>query len=267
MKKGSFLSTVLALAGAADVAAATEFDRIDRAVNANVCDNWDADGDYADGDFDVVGYDDVGASPRGGRGRSMPGGHPAGRGGRSANLSHRGGGFGRGGMGPGMGGRGMGPGTSHPGNLLPPGAPSPPWFQSAFGVSPNTEQMHILPLTPQTNGGVFSAAVAAISYQARPQRPFRGERPLVTLQATGASAVGVQPFSTLITVGVIPQQVEIGNIPITLWAATAFGVRLAMTDAAPGVLINFPVQLPTPNPIAGADTLLVQIALIGRVLA
>jgi len=207
-----------------------------------------------DGEFDVVGEDGevIGVT----RGRNVRG--------RSSAMLHRGrGGFSRGGINRAQAARGGG----RPGSLLPHGAPNPPWFQSAFGVSPNTEQMHILPMTPQANNGVFSATVATISYQARPQRPFRGERPLATLQATGTSSVGVQPFSTLITVGVIPQQVEIGNIPITLWAPTAFGVRLAMTDAAPGVLINFPVQLPTPNPITSTDTLLVQIALIGRVLA
>lgn len=218
--------------------------------------------DDVSGEFDVVGDEEVGARMPGGS-RGIQRGH-GGFGGGRGGAQH---GFSRGGMNRGLQMRGGGPAGMHPGSLLPPGAPTPPWFQSAFGVSPNAEQMHILPLTPQSNNGVFSAAVANISFQARPQRPFRGERPLTILQATGASAAAAQPFSTLITVGVIPQQVEIGNIPISLWAPTAFGVRLAMTDAAPGVLINFPVALPSPNPITGTDTLLVQLSLIGRVLA
>jgi len=218
-------------------------------------------------DFDVVGYSDVDGDELVGVTRQL-GRRPFGS--HSRSLAH---GRGHGALQhPGAGGRHPGMmrnmrGRGGPGGMLPSGAPVPPWFQSAFGVSPNAEQMHTLPLTPQTNGGVFSAAVALIFFQARPQRPFRGERPVAILQATGASAVGVQPFSTLITVGVLPQQVEIGNIPISLWAPTAFGVRLAMTDAAPGVLINFPISLPTPNPITGTDTLLVQLIVIGRVLA
>lgn len=260
MKK--FLSTMTALVavGACDemnVASGT-FKNIDRAINANVCDNWDE----VDGEFDVVGEDGevIGTT----RGRSV---RPTAN--HSRSMQRGAGNFSRGGMSRAQSGRGVAPHGygGNPGMMLPHGAPNPPWFQSAFGVSPNTEQMHILPLTPQANNGIFSATVATISYQARPQRPFRGERPLVTMQATGTTSVGVQPFSTLITVGVIPQQVEIGNIPISLWAPTAFGVRLAMTDAAPGVLINFPVQLPTPNPITTTDTLFVQISLIGRVLA
>lgn len=221
-----------------------------------------------DGDFDVVGFDAETGLPivgaRGSaRGRSGAGrGHsPAGRGG--ANMQR--GAMNHGGR-PGGGSRGFA-GTGYPGGFpgLPSGVSAPSWMNGAWGVNPPNEMLHVLPLLPQTNAGIFTAAVTSIQFLTRPQKPFRGERLLSTTTNTGASAPGVSVQSTAIFVGVDLQQVESGNIPIATWAATAFGVRLAMVDALPGIEISIPcVSVGT---LAGTDSVAITLVLLGRVLA
>ena len=160
---------------------------------------------------------------------------------------------------------GYGAGGMHAGNLLPNGVHAPNWMNGAWGVNPPNEMLHVLPLIPQSNAGIFAAAVTSIQYLTRPQKPFRGERLLSTTTNTGASAPGVSVQSTAIFVGVDLQQVESGNIPIATWAATAFGVRLAMVDALPGIEISIPcISVGT---LAGTDTIACTLVLLGRVLA
>jgi hypothetical protein len=258
--KTAFLSSALALAaaGAQDAAnvAAITFDRIDRAINANVCDNYDDD---MDGDFDVVGDDEElgargGRGGRGGYGRS-PGrggafrGHPGSRGAQRGPQVQR----------------GQHPRQAGGGYNFPPGTHVPPWLRGAYGVHGPSEQLHVLPLQPETNNGVFTSAIANIQYSARPQKPFRGERLVTQLIRAGASAAAVLPESTGIFVGVDLQQVEQGNIPVETWPVTAFGVRLAFVDCLPGILIKYPVTLV--GALAVGDTITLLVTLLGRVLA
>jgi hypothetical protein len=214
--------------------------------------SWDIDGV----EFDVVGYDEHGPV-LGATGRQR-GGYGRGSGGRGAPGGGRGGGIQRG-HGPTGGGRG---GGSFPG--LPPGVQAPSWMNGAWGVNPPNEMLHVMPLVPDLNGGVFTAAVTAVEFIARPQKPFRGERLITTV--TRAGAAGALPVSTGIFVGVDLQQVESGNIPIETWLATAFGVRLAMVDALPGIEIRVPVVI-AGAAITSTDTVTVTITVLGRVLA
>ena len=264
MKHLSIMTALMAVGSlAADNVASRELARVDRAVNANVCDNYDD----VDGEFDVVGIDEETGLPvlgaRGGRGGGGRGGqHRFSQGGGRGQPSrgtgvHRGAGGGHPGARPGRGGGGF------PG--LPPSAHAPSWMTGAWGVNPPNEMLHVLPLIPQSNAGIFTVTVTSIQYLTRPQKPFRGERLLSTTTNTGASAPGVSIQSTAIFVGVDLQQVESGNIPIATWAATAFGVRLAMVDALPGIEISIPcVSVGT---LADTDTVAVTLVLLGRVLA
>lgn len=258
MKSLLSLVTCLAVIGVkSDDAASSEFARVDRAVNANVCDSWDLDGE----EFDVVGYDDNGGPLLGATGRSRGGAQRGGfgRGGgqhsssRSAQRGHaatgRGGSMQRGGQG-------------FPG--LPQGVHAPSWMNGAWGVNPPNEMLHVMPLVADTNGGVFTSAISAVEFIARPQKPFRGERLITTV--TRAGAAGALPVSTGIFVGVDLQQVESGNIPIETWLATAFGVRLAMVDALPGIEIRVPVII-AGAAITSTDTVTVTVTVLGRVLA
>jgi hypothetical protein len=223
--------------------------------------SWDLDGD----EFDVVGYDHDGSpllgatgrsrnasGGRGGMGRSPGGGSRSAQ--RGPSTGPRGGSMNRGASGF--------QGGSFPG--LPSGVHAPSWMNGAWGVNPPNEMLHVMPLVAQTNGGVFTSAVSACEFIARPQKPFRGERLITTV--TRAGAAGALPVSTGIFVGVDLQQVESGDIPIETWLATAFGVRLAMVDALPGIEIRVPV-VTTGAAITSTDTVTVTITILGRVLA
>lgn len=228
----------------------------DRLLNGSVCDvGYD---DEMDGDFDVVGvYDEegnmVGAMPRARGSRGIQRGHAAtgrgaqGRGGRSA------------------GGRGAGFAPPRPN--LAPGIQAPPWWKGTSGVNQPNEMLHVMPLVPDVNNGVFTTAftAATITFISRPQKPFRGERIITNVSPFGPTASGV-PNSTGIFVGVDLQQVEAGNIPLSTWAATAFGVRLAMVDAEPGIEIRIPVVL-VGTALLTTDTVTVSVTILGRVLA
>ena len=67
------------------------------------------------------------------------------------------------------------------GQLQLPAQPSWRGNQVAPGVMGPRPGLEILPMTPQSNGGVFSQANGAtqILFTARPQRPFRPERLVV----------------------------------------------------------------------------------------
>jgi hypothetical protein len=221
--------------------------------------SWDVDGE----EFDVVGYDHDGSPLLGATGRTSRGGFGRGGGGSGSRGAQRGpGATGRGGAGQRGGMQQSRGGAGFPG--LPAGVHAPPWMNGAWGVNPPNEMLHVMPLVPDLNGGVFTAAFTAIEYIARPQKPFRGERLITTV--TRAGAAGSLPVSTGIFVGVDLQQVESGNIPIETWLATAFGVRLAMVDALPGIEIRVPVII-AGAAITSTDTVTVTITVLGRVLA
>jgi hypothetical protein len=139
-----------------------------------------------------------------------------------------------------------------------------PWMagQYAPGTWQPREGMVPLPMTPSANNGVFTSAVTQITWTARPQKRFRGERLIATVLRNGASTAGVQPISTAIFVGTDLQQAQAGNTPIDIWAAQAFGVRLYMTPAQPGVDITIPVGLI--GAIAAGENITITLTILGR---
>lgn len=131
---------------------------------------------------------------------------------------------------------------------LAPGVPAP-----GYGMQP-------LPLVPQTANGVFAAATTFISFQARPQAPFRAERLLASVRRSGAA--GVTILATNFFVGRDLQLVELGSFDIEFFTSGAFGVRLALSQAEPGQLIRIDCQ--TSVAPAGADTLSVSMLILGQ---
>lgn len=240
----------------------TETNRIDRAVNANVCDGWyhDVTGEYiADGyDFDVIGYDEsvgraqFGRRPHGGMMRApQHGGMQRGpqRGGQHPAFPNQAGRFGGPGYGPAM--------------FLPPGTPNPGWMKSFGGVAAPDEGLVPVPLTNVSNNGVFSATVTNLLFVARPQAPFRGERVVATLVRDGTSAAAVSADAINgISVGVAPQIADYGNISLEEWAKDAFGVRMAMRDTGMGGLIQANIALV--GTLTTTDTLTVRLTVYGR---
>lgn len=154
-----------------------------------------------------------------------------------------------------------GHGGGHRSHALPP---KPGWrAQLAPGVIQPDEGMVPLPLAPSAGGGTFSATVNQITFQGQLQKPFRGERILVSVVRTGVTAVG--RLLTQFFVGTDLQQADITSWDIELVGqANAFGTRLTMKAAEPGVLIR---ALVTPNvALAGTDTIFASILLLGRIV-
>jgi hypothetical protein len=94
------------------------------------------------------------------------------------------------------------------------------------------------------------ASGTVLSLTASPQRPFKGQRLVVDITRTGASATGLITITRL-DVGTANQLVSSGPLAAAAFAATAFDVNLELDPATPGILIV--VQLAISVAPAGAD--------------
>jgi hypothetical protein len=144
--------------------------------------------------------------------------------------------------------------------------PRPNWRnQLAPGVIQPDEGMVPLPLAAQagTPPGTFVAALPSITFQGQLQKPFRGERFLVSVVRNGASATG--RLLTQLFVGTDLQQAEIAGWDIELIGqANAFGTRLTTKAAEPGVFIRTVITLSAPP--TGTDSIFASIVVLGRVI-
>lgn len=141
----------------------------------------------------------------------------------------------------------------------------PAWRQGqvAPGVQLPDEGLVSLPLNGTTGTNTFALAQQSITFAGQLQKPFRGERLLVSVVRTGATAIG--RLLGQIFVGTDLQQADITALDLEqIGQANAFGVRLAMKPAQPGVLIQIPTRLS--NAIAGTDTILATVQLLGRIV-
>jgi hypothetical protein len=131
--------------------------------------------------------------------------------------------------------------------------------QLAPGVIAPDQGMLPLPMGNFT----FTAAAQTFTFSGQLQKPFRGERLLVTSVRTGATAVGRllgQPFvgTDLALLDISPVDIE------QLGAGNAFGVRLTMKPAQPGVFIRIVTTLS--SALTGTDTIFCSVQLLGRVI-
>jgi hypothetical protein len=94
------------------------------------------------------------------------------------------------------------------------------------------------------------ASGAVLSLVARPQRPFKGQRLVVDITRTGASATGLVTITRL-DIGTANQLVSSGALSAAAFAATAFDVNLQLDPATPGIDIT--VQFAVSVSPAGAD--------------
>lgn len=131
--------------------------------------------------------------------------------------------------------------------------------QLAPGVIAPDQGMLPLPMGNFT----FTASAQTFTFSGQLQKPFRGERLLVTSVRTGATAVGRllgQPF-----VGTDLALLDINPVDIEqLGAGNAFGVRLTMKPAQPGVFIRIVTTLS--SALTGTDTIFASVQLLGRVI-
>lgn len=139
----------------------------------------------------------------------------------------------------------------------------PDWrkTQLAPGVIAPDQGMLPLPLNGKGGTNIFALATQTITFEGQLQKPFRGERLLVSVVRTGASATG--RLIGQLFVGTDLQQLDVGGFDIEqVGLPGAFGVRLTMKPAQPGVFIRLVTTLNVP--LAGADTINTTITLLGR---
>jgi hypothetical protein len=143
--------------------------------------------------------------------------------------------------------------------------PRRPTWRGAIapGVTMPGEGLEPLPLKNDALAGVFTSTSAVNQdFTARPQRPFRAERLLgLVRRSAGATAIKIR-ITTGIFIGTQLQFAEVGDMDLEFFGPTAFGVRLNLASATPGMLIRVPVLII--GAIPGGETVAVDISFLGR---
>lgn len=135
----------------------------------------------------------------------------------------------------------------------------PPWRDSqlAPGVIAPDQGMLSLPMGSFT----YVAAAQVFTFTGQVQKPFRGERLLVTTVRTGTTATG--RIMGQIFVGSDLAALDVPQVDIEqLGQPTAFGVRMAMKPAQPGVFIRIVTTLS--GAVGGTDSIFCTVQLLGR---
>jgi len=198
--------------------------------------------------FQVVGYDDAGEpiyQPVSGSVMGSVMGNPFGVVGRAAHHGH--------------------PHHAHGSMIKVP--PKTDWRQGqlAHGVEMADEGMLPMPLSGAGGTSTFTATVGTITFQGQMQKPYRAERLIFIVTRIGASAANLR-VQGQIFVGTDLQQGELGLIDFeSLGATTAFGTRLSLTPATPGVFLRLQTQL-VGGALTGTDTILINTYFLGRVI-
>jgi len=141
--------------------------------------------------------------------------------------------------------------------------PTPAWMNATTsqGVSRPQEQMDFLSFTPLT----IAAGQTTGTLTASPQRPFRGERLILTATNVtgGADVSGAATINPAIFVGAVQVGSNQGATPFQAFRPDAFGVRLSWPAAGQGTTINIPVVLTT---VAAAGGVSVNGTVFGRAM-
>lgn len=105
-----------------------------------------------------------------------------------------------------------------------------------------------------------NAGATTLNAVAEPQRLFRGRRLIIqSVPTAGAAAIPVT--ITQIFVGADNQLVNANPLPITAFAATAFDVKMVLSNASPGIQITVTYSIPA-APAVG-ETITVNTMIIG----
>lgn len=135
----------------------------------------------------------------------------------------------------------------------------PGWRQSQLAPGVIAPDQGLLPL-PMGNF-TFAAATPINTFQGQVQKPFRGERWLISVVRTGATAVG--RILAQLFVGTDLAQLDVQQIDLEQLARPdAFGVRTTLKPAQPGVFIRAVTSLS--SPLTAPDTIFASLQLLGR---
>lgn len=154
-------------------------------------------------------------------------------------------------------------GSAGPTVQLPP---KPNWRKNQWGpgVSAPKDDRLIVPFTAQAGGGTFTAALQSILYVGEPQKPFRGERVLVSVVRTGATATG--RLMALLFAGTDLQQGDVSRFDIELvGAANSFETYVTTTPVEPGVKLRFDMTIQG-TALGGGDTIFLTIQMLGSLV-
>lgn len=135
----------------------------------------------------------------------------------------------------------------------------PGWRQGqlAPGVIAPDEGLLTLPMGSFT----FTASAQTNTFQGQVQKPFRGERFLIRVVRTGTTATGT--ILAQLFVGTDLAMLDVAPVDLeSLANPQAFGVRLTMKPAQPGVFIRALCTLDTV--LTTTDTIKVSLQLLGR---
>jgi hypothetical protein len=136
--------------------------------------------------------------------------------------------------------------------------------QMAPGVIAPDQGLLPLPLTGSGGTNTFTATLQTITFQGVLQKPFRGERLLVSTSRTGTSATG--RLIGQLFVGTDLQQVDVQGFDIEqVGSPQAFGVRLTMKPAQPGVWIRLVTTIQG-TALVSTDTIFTSVTLLGRLV-
>lgn len=138
----------------------------------------------------------------------------------------------------------------------------PGWRRSqlAPGVIAADQGMLVLPMAG-VQGQQFTSAINQIEFRGQVQKPFRGERLLVSTVRTGTTAVG--RLLAQFFVGTDLQQLDVAAFDAEqIGDPNAFGVRMANKPCQPGVFIRLICTLSAP--LTSPDTIDTYVSLMGR---
>lgn len=147
--------------------------------------------------------------------------------------------------------RRRGPRGARGGGGGPITVPTPRWMNATTsqGVSRPQEDLDFLSFTPL----VIAAGATTGTLTSQPQRPFRGERLILTATnvTAGTDASGTATINPAIFVGAVQVGATQGATPFQAFRADAFGVRLSWPSAGQGTVVNIPCVLTTVAPAGG----------------
>lgn len=135
----------------------------------------------------------------------------------------------------------------------------PGWRQGqlAPGVQAPDQGLLTLPMGSFT----FTASAQTNTFSGQVQKPFRGERFLIRVVRTGTTATGT--ILAQLFVGTDLAMLDVAPVDLeSLASPQAFGVRLTMKPAQPGVFIRALCTLDTV--LTTTDTIKVSLQLLGR---
>ena len=143
--------------------------------------------------------------------------------------------------------------------------PTPRWMNATTsqGVSRPQEELDFLPFDSATLAAAAANTTGVLI--ARPQRPFRGERLIITATADGSDVGFNVVIDPAIYIGAVQVGASQGATPIVAFSPTAFGVRLSVPAAGQGTEIKIFVRTVTPIGVEGA-AIVVNAVIIGRAM-